>query len=410
MDKNKQVKTPNKKLESLDAFNKFLVENGGTNLSEKEVQEAFEAYETYYKEAFSQQNYELLQRLQKGTTTKVLDHEFNGIVSFLDRMPEAELNASLVLHQPSMKTRASGDSMDEHEPDAQTIPVVDINRDKVAEFKKFLEDNNLHCNLDNMQKVFALHELYEAYKPHLEKSGGEIQGEISITPENLRAFGNKIGELIFKKELSGSLGWGEVPKSSIEEPRVKLDQNKLKEILTFLNENQESEKIDNSWETSNPPLDLHDDSKTIIKNVVALEDLKKNAITEKLQSWYSGEGGAEIQEVFKNYENYANATSIQDKEAHKAIILSKLTKGDQDVSKNLKALEFLKILDKLNKYHTDSIASYQEKAEGKAKQEKPNEIIKFFFEDLPSNILRVFDCFRTDGSSRENKSPSNTGQ
>ena len=183
--------------------------------------------------------------------------------------------------------------------------------------------------------------------------------------------------------------------------------------MTFLNKNQDSEKIDN-WQTLNPPLDLHDDSQTIIKNVELFKKNKKVAITESLKKWYccsednkevvqssaNSEHSKFVDVAYEAYEDYANATSIQDKQAHKAIILSKLTLGNhQDVSKNLEALEFLKILDELNKYHTDSIARYQEKAEGKAKQEKPNEIIKFFFEDLPNTIISVFDCIRTNSGN-----------
>ena len=316
-------------------------------------------------------------------------------------LPEA-IYASKVLQKPSFKLQEEPEA--DSEPPPQPIPAEDAKRDKVAEFKKFLHDNNLHCNQNDIQKVFALHELYEAYKPNLQNPDEEIQEEISITPENLEAFKNQISELIFKKELSGSPIHRNVTISLLQEPRVKLDPQELEEILTFLNKNQESEKIDNSWEILNLPFDLHDESKTIIKNVELFKENKKVAITEKIASWYpNGEEDDKIQEAFiayEAYEAYANATSIQDKQALKAIILTKLTLGNhQDVSKNLEALAFLKILDELNKYHTDSIARYQKRAERKAKQEKPNEIIKFFFEDLPNTIFSVFDCTRTNSGN-----------
>ena len=275
---------------------------------------------------------------------------------------QPEAISALLPIKPPIQMQASEASMEELEPLAKTITVEDINRDKVAEFEKFLEDDQLNCSGDNIQKIFALHELYEAYKPYLINPDNEIQGEISVSAENLGAFKDQISELIFKKESSESPKLGFVPRSSLHEPRVKLDPDKLNQILTFLNQNQESEKIDSGWETSNPPLDLHDDSETIVKNVELFKKNKKVAITEKLASWYlKGEEDDKIQEAFIAYEAYANATSIQDKQNLKAIILFKLTEGDQDVSKNLGALEFLKNLNELNKYHP------------KAKQEKPNE-------------------------------------
>ncbi len=397
---------------TLDDFKNFLAENGGTNPNEEKVQEAFEAYKTYYKEALSLQNDELVQKLKKVDTTIVSEHEFNGIVSFLDRMPKAELNASLPTKPPTQMPNAGASiGWDESEPPPESILETNIKRDKVAEFKKFLDGDNLNCTNDNIQKVFALHELYEAYKPHLEKSEGEIQGEIYVSAENLEAFKNKISELIFKKELSESHQIGLVSRSSLSQvSRVRLDPQKLEKILTFLNQNQDSENIYNRLETLNSYLNSYDGNQTLVDN---LKELKKVAITERLKKWYShsddnkevvqssanSEHSKFVDEAYEAYEAYINANN-QEKPAQKAIILSKLTRGDQDLSKNLKALEFLKILDELNKYHNNGIASYQKKAEEKAKQEKPNEIIKFFTE-IPSNILSAFGCFRTNDSSNK---------
>ena len=67
-----------------------------------------------------------------------------------------------------------------------------------------------------------------------------------------------------------------------------------------------------------------------------------------------------------------------------------------NVQDNIDALDTLKMLDALDKNNIDEI----KKAEEKAEQEKPNEIIKFF-EDLPSNILSAFGCFRTNDSSNK---------
>jgi hypothetical protein len=321
-------------------------------------------------------------------------------------------------------TLVAGVNQDECEPEPQPIPVEGEKRDKEAEFKEFLESRNLICNSDNLQKIFALHELYQTYEPSLEKGDEEIEREIPITQEDLEAFKNKIGELIFKKEGNQkSLNVVYVPKSSLSlggELKA-ISTEEVEEILTFLNENQNSKEIDN-FLTLNPPLDIRKEEQIIVTNVEYFKDLKKIAITERLAIWYSKNKiiGDKTPEEFKNsddckkyvretyqaYEAYANA-SEQDKLALKAIVLSKLTGGDyKDLSRNLEALKYLKILDQINECHDASIASYQKRAKEKAKQEEPNEIIKFII-DIPSNILKTFGCIRVDDSSGEKKGPSN---
>jgi hypothetical protein len=338
------------------------------------------------------------------SATEVLDSKFNEIVGFLDRLPKAELNASSVV-QPSITLEAGGDFQnegDEHQP----IPVEGKKRDKVAEFKEFLETKNLICNSDNLQKVFALHELYQTYEAYLEKTDGEIP----VTQEDLGAFKNEIGELIFKKEEnSESLE----PKSSLS-PDYKLSAAELEEILTFLNENQKSEKRYYS-PILNPSPDEEKEKQEI---VMFVEELKKDAITKKLVSWYSMDNNTDYKtlEEFKTddckktyqaYEAYANATE-QEKPALKAIVLSKLTRGDyKDLSRNLEALKFLKILNTLSEHHNKGIEACQNKERKKAKQEEPNEIIKFITE-IPNTILKAFGCIRTGDSPTKEKGPSYT--
>lgn len=140
--------------------------------------------------------------------------------------------------------------------------------------------------------------------------------------------------------------------------------------------------------------------KEIVMVVEELKEFKKKAITEKLRTWCSINNTIYANETYQAYENYANA-SEQEKPALEAIVLSKLTVGDREGS------EFLKILDIINEYHDISIANYEKKARGKVKQEEPNEIIKFFFEDLPNTILSVFDCIRSSDSSNKGSGSSN---
>jgi hypothetical protein len=156
-----------------------------------------------------------------------------------------------------------------------------------------------------------------------------------------------------------------------------------------------------------PSPDEGKEKQEIVMFVEKLKGLKKNAITEKLKIWYANNRKEdEAKATYTAYENYANA-SEQDKLALKAIVLSKLTGGDyKDLSRKLEALKFLKILDQINEYHDASIASYQKRAKEKAKQEEPNEIIKFII-DIPSNILKAFDCIGTE-DSKKRKNPSKT--
>ena len=359
------------------------------------------------KEESSLEPNDLLQRLKGMPTTKVSDDEFNGIVGFLDRLPKKELYAPKV-EKLSIPSEAEGGLQDEGEPLLQPIPVEGKKRDKVAEFKEFLETKNLICNSDNLQKIFALHELYQTYEPFLEKRDEEIEREIRITQEDLGAFKNEIGELIFKKEENPeSVEY--VPKSPLS-PGGELkaiSTEEVEEILTFLNKNQKSKEIDN-FLTLNPPLDIRKEEQIIVTNVERLKELKKNAITERLEKWYSMDNEyaketyqayeAYAKETYQAYEAYANATE-QEKPVLKAIVLSKLTYGDhQNASKSLTALKDLNALDKLSEHHNKGIKEYQNKERKKAKQEEPNEIIKFIT-DIPNTILKAFGCIRTDDSS-----------
>jgi hypothetical protein len=255
IDENKvQIKTPNTKLESLDDFKKFLAENGGTNLDERSVNAAFEAYETYYKEALSQQNYELLQRLQKGTTTKISDDEFEKIVSFLDRMPEAELNASLVT-QLSIKLLA-----DESETPAQSITVadnkrdkvVDIKRDKVAEFKKFLNEIDLDFQItkDNYDEILSQYYKYKKCEEEFmtRKSYNlnlDLISELTKSEKNLK---NTISSCLHLSEKT------KLPTISKDEPSnepkpYKINDKDFDKVLNYL----KYEQIKNHDEQNPPP-------------------------------------------------------------------------------------------------------------------------------------------------------------
>ena len=362
------------------------------------VNEAFDANQTS-----SPQKYELLQRLQKVTTD-----EFNKIVSFLDRMPKAELNASLGVHQSSIQMQASGELMDESEPRPEAISDSNIKRDKVAEFKKFLEDNNLNCTDDNIQKVFALHELYEAYEAFGKIEDREYAAEISSnTKKRLRDQIEKIllpnateqsvqqENDITKNEMSDDM-LQEVPKSSIKiekegkdseiVPHGKPNDAKIDEILKYLSEHNKQKKQDNKATDQ-----LNFDQKS------NLDDLRKKNVLQFLNIKFPSFTDSRIKKIIDFYEKYASEPEEDKKLKFKVEFIMAIADGI-NVQNNINALDTLKTLDELNKNNIDDI----KKAEGKAKQEKPNEIIKFF-EDLPNTILSVFDCIRT--KSENGKGP-----
>ena len=406
-----EIITPNRKLNSIEEFNKFLAENGGTNLDERLVNQAFEAYETYYKEVLSQKTSELLKGLKEKATTKVSDHEFDKIVGFLDKIPEAELNASLFRPRIPILDTSNQISIDKSEPPPESILEADIKRDKVAEFEKFFKGDNLNCTSDNIQKVFALHELYEAYEAF-----GKIKDreDAKISSETKKRLRDQIEKILLpnateqsvqqrnditKKEMPNDM-FREVPKSSIEiekegkdseiEPHGKINDDKIDKILKYLSKHNKQKKQDNEATYQLNSVQKSDLVNLRKKNVLQFLELKFPSFTEPKK-----------EKIIAFYEKYASEPEEDKKLKFKVEVIMAIADGI-NVQDNIDALDTLKMLDALDKNNIDEI----KKAEEKAEQEKPNEIIKFF-EDLPSNILRVFDCFRTDGSSREKKDPTN---
>lgn len=361
-------------------------------LHERKVNEAFDTHKTDYEEG-----------------KKI--YEFDVIIGFLDKMPKAELNALLVVHKPSFTKQA--EPRDESEPPPEAISASNIKRDKVAEFKSFLEKKDLSLTNDNIQKIFALHELYEAYEAFGKIEDREDATEISSnTKKRLRDQIEKIllpnateqsvqqENDITKKEMPDYM-LREVPKSSIKiekegkdseiVPYGKPNDAKIDEILKYLSEHNKQKKQDNEATAQ-----LNSAQKS------NLDDLRKKNVLQFLNSKFPLFTNSRIKKIIDFYENYASEPEEDKKLKFKVEFIMAIADGI-NVQDNINALDTLKTLDALNKNNIDDI----KKAGGKAKREKPNEIIKFFFEDLPSNILRAFGCIRADDSSGENKGPPN---
>ncbi len=153
---------PRKILKTSDEFKEFLTSNGGNNLSDTYVKAVFNEYKLYYNLASK------LKNLQEIQSNGVSDDEFDKIEGFIDEMQKKELNASLVVNQPSMKTLASVESMDELDPQLQPIPAEDAKRDKVDEFEKFLNEIDLDFQItkDNYDEILSQ---YYEYKECEEK-------------------------------------------------------------------------------------------------------------------------------------------------------------------------------------------------------------------------------------------------
>ncbi len=258
-----------------------MSDEGIDYLHRKIVNEPFDTHKTDCEKALSQKNYELLQRLKEGATTKVSDYEFNGIVGFLDRMPKAELNALLVVHQSSIQMQASGALMDESEPLPQSIPAEDAKRDKVAEFKKFLKkiDPNSQITQDKYDEILLKYDDYRISEENFKTRKTGVSNLILIDAL-------KRSETTLKDSISSCLQLSTVavPTSSIQANEAKkesnetisyqIKDNEFYEVLKYL----EYEQIKAHYEQNPPPKIKYDPppNDTLDELFKSIRDLPSN--------------------------------------------------------------------------------------------------------------------------------------